>query len=89
MFVKSKYFTTNTNKKVEILSNSGLKVNELYYAIYEDFYTLKDVFVSALKTLSLILAAIVVLLFYNFIKSSIKSSQKQIGLLRALGSKKE
>lgn len=88
MFVKSKYFTTNTNKKVEILSNSGLKVNELYYAIYEDFYTLKDVFVSALKTLSLILAAIVVLLFYNFIKSSIKSSQKQIGLLRALGSKK-
>lgn len=88
LFIEGSYFKKDAYNKVTTILENGLTFYEFYSDGYKKLYSLKDLFNSILNSVSIILAIVVVILFYNFIKNSIRNSKKQIGLLRALGSRK-
>lgn len=76
-----------TRRFVNSVYDAGLKVNSVYVIDYETVLTFLSVLRYVILGLSLAFSLLVVVLLYSFISASIRSTKKQIGILRALGAK--
>lgn len=76
-----------TRRFVNSIYDAGLKVNSVYVSDYETVLTFLSVLRYVILGLSLAFSLLVVVLLYSFISASIRSTKKQIGILRALGAK--
>lgn len=68
--------------------DNGMKVTMEYVSGYELLVSLLDIAGYSMYAIAGILLLLVIVLMYNFISFSITYSKKQIGILRALGTKK-
>lgn len=78
----------NLNKFVEAVSENGFKLSVDFISSYNIVVAFIGVLHDVLLGLALVFCALVVLLLYGFISTSIRMTRKQIGILRAIGAKK-
>lgn len=76
-----------TRRFINSMYDIGLKVNSAYVTDYDTVLAFLSILRYVVLGLSIALSLLVVVLLYSFISASIRSTKKQIGILRALGAK--